>query len=60
MPNGCCRPECPTELHVYPGAFHSCTWLFTAGICQQILGDQIDALRRRLHAPVSEAVEEVA
>jgi acetyl esterase len=50
----------PTELHVYPGAFHSCTWLSTAGICQEILGDLLDALRRRLHAPVAEAVEEVA
>jgi acetyl esterase len=50
----------PTELHVYPGAFHSCTWLSGAGICQQILDDLIDALRRRLHAPVAEAVDEVA
>ena len=50
----------PTELHVYSGAFHSCTWLSEAGICQQILGDLVDALRRRLHAPAPEAVEEVA
>jgi acetyl esterase len=50
----------PTELHVYPGAFHACTWLSQAGICQTILGDLVDALRRRLHAPVAEAVEEVA
>ena len=50
----------PTELRVYAGAFHACTWLSTIGICQQILGDLVDALRRRLHAPVSEAVEEVA
>jgi len=46
----------PTELHVYPGAFHSCTWLADAAICQQILGDLIDGLRRRLHAPVPEVV----
>ena len=50
----------PTELRVYAGAFHACTWLSTLGICQQILGDLVDALRRRLHAPVSGAVEEVA
>ena len=49
----------PTELHVYPGAFHACTWLSQAGICQTILGDLVDALRRRLHAP-AEAVAEVA
>ena len=45
-----------TELHVYPGAFHSCTWLSQAGICQKILADLVDALRRRLHAAVPEAV----
>jgi acetyl esterase len=47
----------PTELHVYAGAFHSCTWLSHAEICQQILGDLVGALRRRLHpAAVPEAV----
>ncbi|PVG82234.1 esterase [Nocardioides gansuensis] len=46
----------PTELHVYPGAFHACTWLSHAAICQKILGDLVDALRRRLHAAVPEAV----
>jgi acetyl esterase len=45
-----------TELHVYPGAFHACTWIADAGICQMILGDLVDALRRRLHAPVPEVV----
>ena len=40
----------PTELHVYPGAFHSCTWLSHAALSQKILGDLVDALRRRLHA----------
>ena len=48
----------PTDLHVYSGAFHSCTWLSQTGICQRILGDLIDGLRRRLHAPVAEAVPE--
>ncbi|RHW25060.1 alpha/beta hydrolase [Nocardioides immobilis] len=46
----------PTELHVYPGAFHACTWLSHTAICQKILGDLVDALRRRLHAAVPEAV----
>jgi acetyl esterase/lipase len=46
----------PTELHVYPGAFHACTWLSHAGICQKILADLVDALRRRLHAAVPESV----
>jgi acetyl esterase/lipase len=50
----------PTELHVYPGAFHACTWLSTVGICQTILGDLVESLRRRLHGPAPEAVEEVA
>jgi acetyl esterase len=45
-----------TELHVYRGAFHACTWLSHAEICQKILGDLVDALRRRLHAPVPEGV----
>ena len=46
----------PTELHVYPGAFHACTWLSHAAICQKILADLVDALRRRLHAAVPEGV----
>jgi acetyl esterase len=46
----------PTELHVYPGAFHSCTWLADAAICQKILGDLVDGLRRRLRAPVPQVV----
>ena len=50
----------PTELRVYSGAFHACTWLWPVGICQTILVDLVDALRRRLHPPVPEAVEEVA
>ena len=50
----------PTELHVYAGAFHSCTWLSHAQLCQQILGDLVEALGRRLHPPVPEAVEDVA
>jgi acetyl esterase len=50
----------PTELHVYRGAFHSCTWLSQAGICHQILADLVEALRRRLHGSAPEAVEEVA
>lgn len=44
----------PTELHVYSGAFHACTWLSHAPLSQKILGDVIDGLRRRLHAPVPE------
>jgi acetyl esterase/lipase len=45
-----------TELHVYPGAFHACTWLSHAEICQKILADLVDALRRALRAPVEQAV----
>jgi acetyl esterase/lipase len=45
-----------TELNVYPGAFHACTWIADAAISQKILGDLVDALRRRLHAPVPEVV----
>jgi hypothetical protein len=40
----------PTELHVYPGAFHACTWLADVGICQTVLGDVVDGLRRGLSA----------
>ena len=46
----------PTELRVYAGAFHSCTWLSQTAISQRILGDLIDGLRRLLHAPVPEVV----
>ena len=48
----------PTELRVYPGAFHACTWLSQTALSQRILGDLVDALRRRLHtpAPVTEGV----
>jgi acetyl esterase/lipase len=46
----------PTELHVYRGVFHSCTWLSQAGICQKILADLIDTLRRTLQAPAAEVV----
>jgi acetyl esterase len=48
----------PTELHVYAGAFHACTWLSTVEICAQMLDDLVDALRRRLHARGAEAVPE--
>jgi len=40
----------PTELHVYPGAFHACTWLADVGICRTVLGDVVDGLRRGLRA----------
>jgi len=50
------RSGVPTELHVYPGAFHACTWLSHVEICQKILGDLVDGLRRRLQAPVPEGV----
>ena len=40
----------PTELHVYAGAFHACTWLADVGICQKVLGDVVDGLRRGLRA----------
>jgi acetyl esterase/lipase len=45
----------PTELHVYAGAFHACTWLSHTAICQKILADVSDGLRRGL-APVAEQV----
>ncbi len=45
----------PTELHVYAGAFHACTWLSNVDICEQMLGDLVVALRRRLHPPAAEA-----
>jgi acetyl esterase len=48
-----------TELHVYPGAFHGCTWLSHTAIAQKILGDSLDALRRVLHAPVPEMAPEM-
>jgi acetyl esterase len=46
----------PTDLHVYSGAFHACTWLSHAALSQRILGDLVDGLRRRLHVPVPEGV----
>jgi acetyl esterase len=49
----------PTELHVYAGAFHVCTWLSHAAISQKINGDLVDALRRRLQASVPEPEAEL-
>jgi acetyl esterase/lipase len=40
----------PTELRVYPGLFHACTWLADVGVCQMVLGDVVDGLRRGLRA----------
>ncbi|GAB3256100.1 alpha/beta hydrolase [Nocardioides dilutus] len=46
----------PTELHVYPGAFHACTWLADVGICQTVLEDVVDGLRRGLGATAMSTV----
>jgi acetyl esterase/lipase len=36
----------PTELHVYPGAFHGFNMVAGANVSQSALRDQLDALRR--------------
>jgi acetyl esterase len=46
----------PTELHVYPGAFHACTWLADVAICRTVLGDVVDGLRRGLRVPALSVV----
>jgi acetyl esterase len=45
----------PTELRVYSGAFHACTWLSNTALSQKILADVTDGLRRGLR-PVGEQV----
>jgi acetyl esterase/lipase len=45
----------PTELRVYSGAFHACTWLSNTALSQKILADVADGLRRGLR-PVAEQV----
>ena len=58
-PSGCCRPECRPSCTSTPGPSTPAPGSPHAAICQQILGDLVDGLRRRLHAPVPEAVEVV-
>ncbi len=38
----------PTELHVYPGAFHAFQWVPTAQVTQSFARDSFQALRRAL------------
>lgn len=40
------RAGVPTELHVYPGAFHGFNMVASAQISQAFVRDQLDALRR--------------
>jgi acetyl esterase/lipase len=40
------RAGVPTELHVYPGAFHGFNMVAGANVSQSALRDQLDALRR--------------
>ncbi|EYF07104.1 alpha/beta hydrolase [Chondromyces apiculatus] len=43
------RAGVPTELHVYPGAFHGFSMLASAQVSQAYHRDLMDALRRALH-----------
>ena len=40
------RAGVPTELHVYPGAFHGFDSVEEAKISQAFIHDQLDALKR--------------
>jgi acetyl esterase len=46
----------PTELRVYSGAFHACTWLSNTALSQKILADVTDGLRRALGPAAEQAV----
>ncbi|MEV0621360.1 alpha/beta hydrolase [Nonomuraea sp. NPDC050404] len=39
----------PTELHLYPGAFHGASVFSDTGVAGRINADMVDALRRGLH-----------
>jgi acetyl esterase/lipase len=39
-----------TELHLYPGTFHGSGMIAEAAVTKKMLADQLDALRRALHA----------
>src|SRR5579884_553391 len=43
------RAGVPTELHVYPGAFHGFNMVADAKVSQSAVRDQLDALRRAFH-----------
>ena len=43
------RAGVPTELHVYPGAYHGFTIAPAAAVAQQARRDNLEALRRFLH-----------
>ena len=45
------RAGVPTELHVYPGAFHAFQWAPTAQVTQAFQHDSLNALRRALYPP---------
>jgi acetyl esterase/lipase len=45
------RAGVPTELHVYPGAFHGFNMVANAKVSQSALRDQLDALKRAFHKP---------
>jgi acetyl esterase len=42
----------PTELVLYPGTFHGSGMIAASAITRRIIGDQLAALRRALHAQV--------
>ena len=42
------RAGAPTELHVYPGAFHGFQWAVSSGVARAAARDARDALRRAL------------
>ncbi len=45
------RAGVPTELHVYPGAYHGFGMVPNAKVSQAAVRDELDALRRALHKP---------
>jgi len=49
------RAGVPTELHVYPGAFHGFNMVANAKVSQSAQRDQFHALRRAFHTPTEES-----
>ena len=46
----------PTELHLYPGTFHGSAMIPGARVTQQMVSDQLEALRRAFRASVTQGV----
>ncbi len=49
------RAGVPTELHVYPGAYHGFYLIAASAVAERFARDSLDALRRAFNTPVDKA-----